>query len=69
VLPPESVFLYVEVASMTMTIGEAVTVGLFCMAVVFSVLIMLWGAVAAFGIAIRKVESIMTSQSDQGAHS
>jgi Na+-transporting methylmalonyl-CoA/oxaloacetate decarboxylase gamma subunit len=48
-----------------MTIPEAVTVGLFCMAVVFSVLIVLWGAVAAFGIAIRKLEGNTSGQSDR----
>jgi Na+-transporting methylmalonyl-CoA/oxaloacetate decarboxylase gamma subunit len=40
-----------------MGIVDAVVVGLFCIAVVFVVLVMLWGAVAGFGWVIRRLET------------
>ncbi|MDR1808305.1 MAG: OadG family protein [Propionibacteriaceae bacterium] len=40
-----------------MRIIDAVVVGLFCMSVVFAVLVVLWGAVAAFGRLIRFLEA------------
>ncbi|MDR1767924.1 MAG: OadG family protein [Propionibacteriaceae bacterium] len=42
-----------------MSIPEAVTVGLFCMAVVFVVLIVLWGAVAGFARVIGALEKLL----------
>ncbi|MDR1710641.1 MAG: OadG family protein [Propionibacteriaceae bacterium] len=42
-----------------MSIPEAVTVGLFCMTVVFLVLIVLWGAVAAFARVMGVMEKAL----------
>jgi hypothetical protein len=42
-----------------MGIGDAVVVGLFCITVVFIVLVALWGAVAGFSWLLQRVEGVI----------
>lgn len=46
-----------------MSIPQSILIGLFVMAVVFSVLIILWGIVRLFSIIIKTVESSSAAKS------
>ncbi|WP_085832207.1 OadG family protein [Clostridium merdae] len=48
-----------------MTVSEAVLVGVFCMALVFGILAVLFILISIFTVGIRKIESKKTEKTDQ----